>query len=60
MFYDTSHNSAGTVLRSLHGVFNEVARKMVAYIRCLARPQQPTTSLIIRKQEDFSCPLGCD
>ncbi|PNY25820.1 Telomerase reverse transcriptase, partial [Tolypocladium capitatum] len=46
MYYDTSHNSTGTVLRSLHGAFCEAARKMLAYIRCLSRPQQPSTSLI--------------
>ncbi|KND89489.1 Telomerase reverse transcriptase [Tolypocladium ophioglossoides CBS 100239] len=46
MYYDTSHNSTGTVLQSLHGAFCEVARKMLAYIRCLSRPRQPNTSLI--------------
>ncbi|POR39451.1 Telomerase reverse transcriptase [Tolypocladium paradoxum] len=48
MYYDTSHNSTGTVLQSLHGAFCEVARKMLAYIRCLARPRQPSSNLIIR------------
>lgn len=57
MYYDTSHNSAGTVLRSLYGAFCEAARKMLAYIRCLARPQQPSTSLITRKEGVCSRPF---
>ncbi|KYK55586.1 telomerase reverse transcriptase [Drechmeria coniospora] len=48
MLYDTSHNSTKTVLRSLHGAFRETALKMWIYIRCLTRPQQPSTRLITR------------
>ncbi|CAM1506740.1 Fc.00g063810.m01.CDS01 [Cosmosporella sp. VM-42] len=48
MFFDTAHNSTRTVLDSLHGAFCETASKMWAYIRCLPKPQQPSSDLIIR------------
>ncbi|KAK2592858.1 Telomerase reverse transcriptase [Conoideocrella luteorostrata] len=48
MFYDTSHNVASTVLESLHHAFNETARKLWAYVRCLEKTQRPSTSLIIQ------------
>lgn len=47
MFFDTTHNSVRKVLESLRGVFSETARKMWAYIRCLPRPKQPSSNLII-------------
>ncbi|KAG5926155.1 hypothetical protein E4U42_003572 [Claviceps africana] len=47
MFFDTAHNSTSTVLESLRHAFYETARKMVAYIRCLARARRPRPSLVI-------------
>lgn len=50
MFYDTSHNSRAVVLQSLGNAFGETCRRMVAYIRCLPRAQQPHVGLVIREQ----------
>ncbi|KAG5970702.1 hypothetical protein E4U55_001508 [Claviceps digitariae] len=47
MFFDTAHNSKNTALESLHHAFHETARKMVAYIRCLAKARRPRPSLVI-------------
>ncbi|KAG5987159.1 hypothetical protein E4U43_005206, partial [Claviceps pusilla] len=47
MFFDTAHNSKTTVLESLRHAFHETARKMVAYIRCLAKARRPRASLVI-------------
>lgn len=47
MFFDTAHNSESTVLESLRYAFHETARKMVAYVRCLAKARRPRASLII-------------
>ncbi|KAG6228390.1 hypothetical protein E4U26_001037 [Claviceps purpurea] len=47
MFFDTAHNSESTVLESLRYAFHETARKMVAYVRCLAKARRPRASLVI-------------
>lgn len=49
MFYDTSHNSKAAVFESLRDAFSETCRRMLAYIRCLSRQQQPRPGLVIRK-----------
>ncbi|KAG6081498.1 hypothetical protein E4U16_007334 [Claviceps sp. LM84 group G4] len=47
MFFDTAHNAESTVLESLRYAFHETARKMVAYVRCLAKARRPRASLVI-------------
>ncbi|KAF4510782.1 hypothetical protein G6O67_002648 [Ophiocordyceps sinensis] len=48
MFYDTSHNSKAAVFESLRDAFSETCRRMLAYIRCLSRQQQPRPGLVIQ------------
>jgi telomerase reverse transcriptase len=48
MFYDTTLNSAATVLKSLYDAFCETATKMWAYIRCLPKQKRPAASLVTR------------
>ncbi|PFH59674.1 hypothetical protein XA68_12026 [Ophiocordyceps unilateralis] len=47
MLYDTSHNSKSAVLQSLNEAFRDVCQRMWAYVRCLPRPQRPSTRLVI-------------
>ncbi|KAG9249823.1 uncharacterized protein F5Z01DRAFT_438488 [Emericellopsis atlantica] len=48
MFFDTEHNSARTVLATLRAAFEETARKMSAYIKCMPKGKQPTSKIITR------------
>lgn len=49
MFFDTTLNSAETMLKNIYDAFAETATKMWAYARCLPRPKQPAESLVIRE-----------
>lgn len=46
MFFDTRHNTPGTVLRNLQEAFVETATKAWAYARCLAPGKQPGPRLV--------------
>ncbi|RYP54201.1 hypothetical protein DL768_000980 [Monosporascus sp. mg162] len=48
MFFDTTLNSATTMLRNVYDAFVETATKTWAYARCLPRQKQPPASLVIR------------
>ncbi|XWW92627.1 hypothetical protein V2A60_000552 [Cordyceps javanica] len=46
MFYDTSHNSRTTVLKTLRAAFRQTALKMWAYMRALHRSSRPRPDLV--------------
>ncbi|RYP70145.1 hypothetical protein DL771_005657 [Monosporascus sp. 5C6A] len=48
MFFDTTLNSATTMLRNVYDAFVETATKTWAYARCLPRQKQPPASLVTR------------
>ncbi|RYP25294.1 hypothetical protein DL767_008472 [Monosporascus sp. MG133] len=48
MFFDTTLNSATTMLRNVYDAFVETATKTWAYARCLPRQKQPSASLVTR------------
>lgn len=47
MFFDTRHNTLGTVLRNLQDALIETATKAWAYARCLPPGKQPSPRLIM-------------
>lgn len=47
MFFDTRHNTLGTVLRNLQEAFVETATKAWAYLRCLPPGKQPGPQFIV-------------
>ncbi|RYO73581.1 hypothetical protein DL764_010545 [Monosporascus ibericus] len=48
MFFDTTLNSATTMLRNAYDAFVETATKTWAYTRCLPQQKQPPASLVTR------------
>ncbi|RYO83600.1 hypothetical protein DL762_006049 [Monosporascus cannonballus] len=48
MFFDTTLNSATTMLRNAYDAFMETATKAWAYARCLPQQKQPPASLVTR------------
>ncbi|OAQ96400.1 hypothetical protein LLEC1_03681 [Akanthomyces lecanii] len=48
MFYDTSHNSHATVLKTLRAAFRQTALKMWAYMRALGRISRPRPDVVKR------------
>jgi telomerase reverse transcriptase len=48
MYFDTSHNTAPTMLANLFAAFLETATKTWAYVRCLPAPKRPRPALVVR------------